>query len=167
MKKDIFTRLRNGEAIDMQTDEDYKGTAWNEVERTMNLCWKANSVPPFDPIVRQSLDGIEGNTLRLLHHPAALPARLRLPDGNRRRLLHQPWPHRQPRLRKHLDHQVQTRPHQKESLDRSQSHHHARRHHRRRRSHRKRSHSHQRCPRPHHSRKESSQSHKESGMRIR
>ena len=25
MKKDIFTRLRNGEAIDMQTDEDYKG----------------------------------------------------------------------------------------------------------------------------------------------
>ncbi len=56
MKKDIFTRLRNGEAIDMQTDEDYKGTAWNEVERTMNLCWKANSVPPFDPIVRQSLD---------------------------------------------------------------------------------------------------------------
>lgn len=29
MKKDIFTRLRNGEAIDMQTDEDYKGTAWN------------------------------------------------------------------------------------------------------------------------------------------
>ena len=56
MKKDIFTRLRNGKAIDMQTDEDYKGTAWNEVERTMNLCWKANSVPPFDPIVRQSLD---------------------------------------------------------------------------------------------------------------
>lgn len=56
MKKDIFTRLRNGEAIDMQTDEDYKGTAWNEVERTMNLCWKANSVPPFDPIVCQSLD---------------------------------------------------------------------------------------------------------------
>lgn len=106
----------------MQTDEDYKGTAWNEVERTMNLCWKANSVPPFDPIVRQSLDelfqGILSASSTILP-PFQLDSACQMEIGEGCFL--------NPGLTVNHDFEntwiikCKTRPHQKESLDRSQS----------------------------------------------
>ena len=52
----IYERAKNGEPIDMRTDEEYKAVCIPEMKRSRTLCHKINQLEPYSDEIRPLLD---------------------------------------------------------------------------------------------------------------